>query len=1069
MPRAASRPRFALAHRAGSQFSLVAAAWAVVLVCASLAGFAAALAGPGHEHALSASVAAIDTGTERTDVTSLTAIAEDLTDVEPISVLDAVAIANNQLSSTAGDYEFDISVWVAGSKQFLPGDVAQRGYLLDADSASANAVLEDGSWPTERAGDTLEVAVPVNVARALELAVGDTVRLGGNTMVGGGIAPFTDVEIVGTFTPVASEVWNREPLRGAGIGSAPNQVRQLGPFLTAPGALSEGDHELGRISAELDPHLGSDPSGVARMVRATTDLREHAREPYGDAVRWVVVRSQLGAAYAEAKAHVQLSTSLAVSVLVTLMAVALAAVALMAELVSKRRTAETAVLKDRGASRVQLGKRAGTEAAAIGLAAAAIAAPLAWLAFVAVSRSGRFGTTWTLGTPVDAASLPTSVWVGAGLAALTATGVLVIVALRDRGRTPFARRSKAGALARSGADLALGIIAIVGIVQLRTHTPTDGRVDPLLVLVPAACVLASAALVARVLPRVARLAERVPRRSLGVASALAGWHVARGGAMRGTFLAVAAAATATLGTVFLATWSHSLDDQADAAVGAEVVVGQEQPPGGGRALADSAGGDLHPVVDRPVVLGTRPDGVALFAIESSVAEATVTGRPQGVDSWEDAIAMLGADRASDAMTVDGPTVSLDISGTLNEPRSDVAPFTVLVAPTVVVSDEWGATLLLRGDTVPLDGTTRTVRATLPAGTEATNGPWTVQAVQLQVTQAVTGDLFSISRDRAQAEVSVTVRNATGVPEAWDAASSAPEIAANATESAGPGVTASFTYSVFQIGPDGAPLTLTTFEASDEVPVVLSSDLASEAGLEVGDEIAVVTDSAAVSAVVAGTVGYVPGHPHTPSLWADREALRRAVLSVDSLDLLTDAWWGSSLDAQAAGSLRADGFGPVTSRTEKASDLTNDPAQVPLRLAWLLAIVAAAALAVTGGAAHAAAEAQHRSVTLARLRAIGVGKTDALRSHLLQHVLAMGGAIVAGIAAGLALAALVAPALVVSPAGDRPVPPAVLVFPVPAVLAVGGGVLALVLAAGIPAARAAVSRSTVAALRAGEVT
>ena len=109
------------------------------------------------------------------------------------------------------------------------------------------------------------------------------------------------------------------------------------------------------------------------------------------------------------------------------------------------------------------------------------------------------------------------------------------------------------------------------------------------------------------------------------------------------------------------------------------------------------------------------------------------------------------------------------------------------------------------------------------------------------------------------------------------------------------MSASFTYSVFQIEPDGASATLVAFEALDEVPVVLSSALAADAGLAVGDTIAVTTETATLSVVVAGTVGYVPGHPHAQAMWADRDALRRATLSAGSLDPLTgNAGYGSAV-------------------------------------------------------------------------------------------------------------------------------------------------------------------------------
>ena len=1072
MRRAPSRPRRALTHRAGSQFSLVAAVWAVVLVCATLAAFAVALSGAGYDHALSASVAAMDQSDEGRDITQVTTIANEDTDLEPPVASEVVGITTAALRESAGDYEADISLWLAGPMEFLAGEVPRRAYLLDADTATANSTLIDGRWPEAASGPMLEVSIPQTVAQILGLSVGDTVRLGGATRIDGTVGEYRDVAVVGIFAPIAGDEWTRDPLRGAGSATVTNGVQQLGPFLTAPGALTESDSPMARLSAHLDPHLGADPSGIGHLTRSTAGLNERLKEDLGDSVRWVVVRSELANAFGEMQAQLRLSTSLAIAVLVVLLCVALAAVALIAELVARRRTAETAVLRDRGASPAQLARRAGSEGLVIAATAALLAAPLAWVMYRAVAATEMFGPTWALGESADAGAPPPSLWLAAGAAGAVAAGILIAVALRDRGRSPFAGRSRAGALARSGADVALAAVAIIGVLQLRTHTPSAGRMDPVLVLVPAACVLASAALVAHVLPIVARTADRVPGRSPGIASALAGWHVARGGAMRGTFLAVAAAATATLGTVFLATWSQSQTDQADADVGADIVVAQGPVQGGGAELAASAGGPLTPVVDRPIVLGTRPDGVALFAIDSTVAAETVTGRPEGVDSWNEAIAALGAPPEAPTLTVPGPTVSLTIVGTVEGNLAGAKPPIELTGtPTVVVTDQWGATSTLMGEAVAFDGGTHTVVAALPPGAESPAGPWTVQAIRLTLDQTSVGDIFAWSSERIDADVAVTIEGAQGETGTWDATGDdgTAQVLLSGVESRDDTVAASFSYSIYGIGPEGAPLMLVGFPVSDSVPVLVSAELAADAGLGVGDAIAVSTQYSTVSGVVAGTVGYVPGHAHEPALWADREALRRALLSVAGIDPVTDAWWGSSLDEDAASALRADGFGPVTSRAERATELREDPAQVPLRLAWLLAIFAAAALAVAGGVAHAAAEAQHRSLTLARLRAIGVGRKDALRSHLLQHILTMGGAIVAGIAVGLVLGVVLAPSLVVSPSGQRPVPAAVLVLPWVQLAVVCGTMLALVLAAGIPASRAAVSRSTVAALRAGEVT
>src|SRR6188768_3738489 len=147
MPSAASRPRFALSHRAGSQASLVAAVWAVVLVCATLASIAAALSTAGYDHGLSAAVAQLDTSPDGTDITNVLVATSDGTAANDLTARQAVDATTAALRDVAGDYDSDMSMWVAGPMTQIGDDVPRRGYFLDADTARDNGTIADGRWP----------------------------------------------------------------------------------------------------------------------------------------------------------------------------------------------------------------------------------------------------------------------------------------------------------------------------------------------------------------------------------------------------------------------------------------------------------------------------------------------------------------------------------------------------------------------------------------------------------------------------------------------------------------------------------------------------------------------------------------------------------------------------------------------------------------------------------------------------------------------------------------------------------------------------------------------------------
>jgi hypothetical protein len=1050
--------------------------WAVVVTCAMLAGLAASLATVGYDHALSAGITTLESSDGAPDVTSVSIAMQDGEDAVAIPADEAVATTARALEDAAHGYATDVSMWAATPMLFIVGDIPRNSYLLDADSAQDHARLVDGRWPTAGSpggAAPVEVALPVSAAQALNVTPGDRLQLGTTPrLTEGGPVPL-DVVIVGTFTPTDVTAWERDPLHGAGLNSPTDRLRAYGPMLVAPGTLTESTMPIGRLNAISNPHLDGKIAAIPAMTRDTQGLKDSIGDQLGAGVKWVVVRSDLPRAYGDLLTHLRLAIALAVSVLVLTIAVGLLAVSLVAGLMTRRRGLETEVLRERGASAWQLSARATVESAVIVVTAVLVATPLAVFAYRTMAASGVFGAQWSAveSQPLNGPDV-TATLIAALLTAVVCAGILVVAALRPTSRRNRAQRTRAAVFARSGADVMLALIAVVGVIQLRQHTPVPGTTDPILVTVPALCVLAAAALVARALPAVARGAERITRRSKGVAVPLAGWHVARGGAMRGGVLAVAATATATLGLVFVATWTSSQTAQADAATGADIAVHQAGSPADAAAMAADASGNLYPVFERKVVLGTRPDGLTLFAIDTDAARHVVTGRETQTEQWRHAANSLESDAPGEAITVQQYPITLTVTGSMVSvtPGAAIPPVELLATPTASVTTPSGAVVLLTGIPVPLDGKPHSTVLAPDGDSTAVTGETRVDAIDLSIHQVVVGDIFQVSTERAAAQVSLSVEGAQGNVGTWASHGDegAAQLRPGPAKTTGTGVDAGFTYSIFGISTVGSHLTLAAFPAVEAVPVVLSQDVADELGLAVGDNIDLTVDYTTVTATVAATVPYVPGFVHQGALWSDRGALYRTLLTAGRMGEVTDAWWGSGLAADAADALRADGFSPVTSRAEQSVALQEDATQVPLRLAWWLAIAVALLLAVVGAIAHASAEAQQRGLTIARIRAIGVSRRTAYASHMAQHILVTVSSLGAGFAIGLALAFVISPTLVVAQNGSRPVPPAELVVPWGALAVAIGLVLVIAVGVGIPAARAVVRRSTVAALRAGDV-
>ncbi len=1056
-------------RRSASQAGLVAALLAVFTVCATTAGTAALLLTAGNESALSAAVADAD-GIENSGSPDLATVLVIRSNTTPEGAPKAnaatlVPVTRSALLEAAKPYRAKVSLWTATPLLYLAGDDVQCGYLLDADTIKENAVLRSGAWPASPATTqgTIPVALPTSTAAALGATIGSTFRLSEDRHNGAPVRPYFDVVVTGTFDPSNSPTWDRDTLRGRGY--VPNYLCRptFGPFVVAPGTLEARAAPLERIAAILDPDLAGDAGHIPELVRGVQGVADKIRDAAGSSINPVYVWSPLGSAFDGMRLQLSVSNSLVLAVFLVVLALGAATASLVARVLVGRRAGEITLLRDRGASTAQLVRGAALEAIAVAAAAAVLAIPVGLVIYGATAPPAPGAST----------GLGASAWVALALATIAGAAlpaaVVVIAALPERPRR--GRQVISGTLARSGVDVMLAIVAAVTYVQLRTHVTPSADVDPLLVLAPAACAIAVAALATRLVALAARAANIAARRGRGVVFPLAGWHVARGGAAQGAFLLVLAAAVTTLSVTFLGTWSVSQAEQAKAMVGADLVVGQDGGPGTARELADATGGAVTPVADRPVVLGSRPNGVKVLAIDSARADQMMRGRLPGGAPWSSAMEGLAPPDPGAPLTVPSGGFRVTVTGGL--PPGSVSaglPVPIISAtPTLVLADDAGYQTTMEGAEVALDGRPHVTSFPLKGRPALPPGQWRVVAIDLLLTDHTVEDLISWGNASTTADVRVAIEGASSVGGAWDATADSGQGAVQPLDVVAHDgtVDASFTFSVLGLGWQQAHLMLLSFAASTQVPVVMAEELATELGLAPGDRMAMAWGTTPVEVVLVRTVPYVPAHVREAALLADLTTLQRAVLSAGGVDPVTDQWWVSAPDVGAAEALRAAGRGPISTGAETTAELRDGPLRMPLRTAWLLAIAAAVGLAITGSAAHAAAEAQRRAATIARVRAIGMSRTDALASHLIQHAAITTAAIVLGTACGALLAWLLAPYLVVDPTGQRAIPAAELVWSIGPMAAAVGAILIGGLLAGVPAAVAVVRRSTVAALRAGE--
>lgn len=1101
-------------RRAIAQLPLLVAVWAVLVAGSALVGTCALLLTTGREQSLAAAAERFDAAGTRDQVAVTVGLgapdgaaaggADDDAAERPerlgARVADEVVL---HVTQTLAPFAATTSVWAASEPARLELDGPVRlGYLLDADTLAdmladtstdtdaltdptpPAATLTAGRWPSAPAGDDrspVEVAVPATVATALDLEMGDTV-----TMAATADAPATELVLVGLVEWAGGQRMGRPADAGLPVE---------GPFLVAPGALvaATGDaaRPVARVNVVADPALAGSPTALAGTGAAVAALRGVLDDALEQAapgrVGYVTVRSGLPGFVDAGVAEQGRTAAILVTVVLLVLTLTAAALGQVMRLVVARRAAETALLVDRGAGRRRLAGRALGEALVIGIAASTAAVPAAVVGYRALV-GGPLADAWRApGTPVPGGATPLTPLLLASVAAVAALQVAIAVAAAVR--VPVRRRRAVGTVARSGLDVALVALAVLGYLQLRAHRPAGTSVDPVLALAPVLCVLAGAALVLRVLPAAVRLAELRARRSRGLVAPLAAWHVARGRATSGVFLLVVATAAATFALGFSTTWAAAQQDQADAATGADVVVPSDAPglPTGADGTADAgavidaaeeaAGGPVTAmaVTRRPAGLGSRVGGVTLVGVDTAGAAGPVLrGRLPDGRGWDDATAALtpepgaGLDLPGRAQVV--------VTGTVDEPLGPagrtIGKLPVEALVELVLVDPAGGRTLLPAGTVRLDGEPHPLAVALPR----TDG-WQLVAVDAllttdaELTFGVEADVPVTLRVEVTgpAGTAGTAEGDAAAPDAWTVATNKEiGVAEQLLRSCGevtPGgdlVDAACRVELFSLGFGGAHVLVAGFAAPEAVPVLLPQALADDLAATTGDELSLGVGTTTIPATVAGTVPYVPGATDPGTVLVDTDALTRALVVRGALEPTTDAWWFATSEPGAVAAALGG-----TSRDELAADLRAGPLRAAIPAALWLLVAAAVLLAVAGASAQAAAVTHERGLETARLRSIGVPRRALVATGMVQHLLVSAGAVGAGALLGVLLTTLLSPVLVLGPTGGAAVPAVQLAWPWAALAAVLVTLLVGCVAVAVPAVVRLTRRADVTALRLGD--
>jgi hypothetical protein len=899
-----------------------------------------------------------------------------------------------------------------------------EAYLSGVEGLQSRAGLSAGRWPRPaahgaRGGAPLEAALLDNTARLLGLKVGSRVHIGAELRPDP--APPLDVIVVGLVHPLPDADWDRDPLHGNGFEPDPvdasyaPDVNAYGPFLVDLDDLLASGSALDRLEVVAHPDLGA-PTGpeldqlAGRIIGADRRLAGLL----GDRVHIESLSSPLPQTLLDVRSQQQLvASSVLALALIGILLTALA-LALAGRLTIGVRTDESALLTSLGTSRGQFAAIAAIEAATLAVLAAAFAVPASSLLHSTLTRLPPLSQAGLASHPVLSVAQVLAVAGGALALAVLQIGL----AVRSVAGSGDRRRSREF-LARSGADLVLVALAAVGWWQLRAQPAAAGsRADTVRVLAPALLLIAGTALTLRLLPPVLRQAERLAERARGLVLPLAAFQAARRpqSYAAGPLVGLACAA-ATFGVAFTATWDVSQHDQADMAVGTDLVLTLDAPPVAGQSAAIGAatGGTIGPATQRNIAVGQwlgGPGGAPrLVAFDTRRTSELVRGRAEGDHDW-----VAVAKRLTPEATVTGPVLARGATLTFTGTAAGESP--LLVTPRLLLQDDTGLRTACTGPPVVLDGRPTRVPGCVPiAGLR-------LVAVELPV-------IGPPKRPPATMVVTMTLPGASASPAAWRARPASPE----ARQFVKPAVTVSgqqLRFSALVRFSDPADLTrvlvATTMPDPGAVPIALSSRLAADVNAGPGSRLSLGFASTAVDAIVTEVVPTIPSAPGAPAALADVDALSRALVLRGDLDSPVNAWWAGNPRADAVANVGALHLGKTMTRTGETERLTGSPLRASLP-AVLRALVVAAALLLLGGIVlHTAYDVQLRALEVARLRGLGMSRHDIRATLLAEHAAVFLPLLLAGAAVGAAGSRVVAPLLIRSEVGAAPVPAATAVWP-----------------------------------------
>jgi len=899
---------------------------------------------------------------------------------------------------------------VTAQASFTAVGAGQRysDHLTARTGACARLVIVSGRCPARRG----TVMLSTRSARALHLGLGDRLRA-----VFGKAGHRSSMVVVGLYRagdPLAPFWWGQNFFGfGAGASSAPLLDDAFGPPSTVAAAAPPA---LVSYLAQVPFRAGSLSVGQAGSMDAVLSRYERAVADRDG----VLASTELPSALAAAAASQHTTATIVGVVVVQLVLLALFVLYFVASRTAGERLPDVRLAELRGYRPRSTLAVALAEPIAVVVAAVPVGLLVAW--GVAAATAAAF-----FGEGIGASLTLTA------LAAAVGTGVVGIVATALAGRqmlsagalAPAASNGRRPTTWRVVGDVLVVVAAAAAFLELVVGGVggSGGHDDPLAAFAPGLLALAVGVLGARLLPVVLATGYRRTAHSPRVALALATRRVGRRPEFAAPVMLLALAVG--LSTFAVVGWAVDRRNQGVAdrfAVGADRVLTVEVRPGvdflSAVEASAPAGGVMAAAVER------ASDGTTL---------AVDARRMPGVVSWPPGLSHLDAAEVARRLVPSGLAPPVEVGGSQLEVTID-ARLAASPAPQLALD------LFDQGFQTPeqvvlgtLRSGTATYRASLaglctggcrlvdlafawsPAEETGTPG-----YVDLSVTGVAT---------RTAGGRTVPVAASLGDRSRWTSSSGTAALG-----SSGRSLTAHLALDPY------APVTLAPADVPGRVPAVVTP---SSAGQTLGGGPSLVgLDGQTLTGKTVTEVAAVPRLGADATL-VDLGTVERS-LSGPFTSVTTEVWLSPDAPGDIARRLRQRGVNVVGVDSVAARQVASAHNGIDLAyLLFLVAAVAAAALAVGATAFGLSAGARRRGPELAAMRAVGLTAPVLRRSVWLEQLLSVGVGAALGVGAGIVAAAVAlrsVPELAAPTAG----PPLELGLP-PAALAVTVAALAAALA------------------------